>query len=153
MSKLLWFFLLDISSEQTTPSRKSRASRKGKLRGKNLSTSFCLLQSEFDEEFRVNEKENLFITRKTTRIFRRMDSGFNDESSSNLSMMEHHFESIDENKESSNHQMPAIKEPLKLLGNRVLLKNRNSSFCDTHDLSFDVSMQSETEFMCSTQKN
>lgn len=145
----------DISSEQTTPTRKTRASRKGKLRGKNLSTSFCLLQNEFDEEFGANEKENhRFITRKPT-IFRRMDSGFNDESSSNLSMMEH-FESIDENKENSyyHQEMPAIKEPLKILENRMILKNRNSSFCDNHDLSFnDVSMQSETDFMCSTQKN
>lgn len=125
------------------------------MRGKNLSTSFCLLQNEFDEEIKANAKEE-----EIRKLYHRTDSGFNDESNSNFSMMDH-FEPIDENKESfqfkHHNQMPIIKEPLKMFGNRMILKSRHSSVCESNEnlsVTCDVSMQSETDFiMCSTQQN
>jgi hypothetical protein len=100
-------------------------------------------------------KENHVI--KNTRShskFQRTDSGFNDETNSNFSYMEH-FETVDENRqissEANHHHIPEIKTPLKVLGRRLVLsKNRSltGNNFDNHDehFSHDVSMQSEIDF-------
>lgn len=88
-----------------------------------------------------DEKENHVIetTCRSQLNFQRTDSGFNEETNSNFSYMEH-FETVDE--------MPKIKTPLKVLGKRLVLRNRNDipDAISHENYCQDVSMQSDFDF-------